>query len=242
MNDNPFGLQYSLPNNFQQYNFNQPPPDGSTAFSGWGGNNYPVSGGTGQNSNTAPSGGGSSAGAIAGGAGSLVSAGLGLYNYFSSQSQLKKLESQPQPNYTVGAELEKSYRQADDMSNVGFTAGEKAGYQNNINQQGATAYSRAAQEGGGNLSNVISAGINSQQVAATGQMSIADADLRRRNMQYASSLASQIQEQQNKAVATNIQIRQQQEQSLGQSSTAGLQSFYNSIGGIASGVGALAGA
>jgi len=27
---------------------------------------------------------------------------------------------------------------------------------------------------------------------------------------------------------------------LGQSSTAGLQSFYNSIGGVASGVGALA--
>jgi hypothetical protein len=238
--DNPFGLQQSLPNNFQPYQF--PQDDGSNSFSGFGGQNYPVSGGTGQNSNTAPSGssGSNSAGSIAGGVGSLVGAGFGLYNYFSSQNQLKKLENQPQPNYTVSAGLQNSYNQANAMSNEGFTPGEKAGYQNQINQQGATAYSRAAQEGGGNLSNVISAGINSQQIQGTGQMSIADADLKRRNMQQAASLAGQIQEQQNKAVATNIQIRQQQEQNLGQSSTAGLQSFYNSIGGVASGVGALA--
>jgi len=236
MNDNPFGLQYNLPNNFQQYNFNQPPPDGSTAFSGWGGNNYPVSGGTGQNSNTAPSGGGgSSAGAIAGGAGSLVGAGFGLYQYFSAQNSLKNLEKQPQPNYTVGQELQGSYNQANAMSNTGFTAGEKAGYQQDINRASATSFGRATQLGGGNLSGAIQAGINNQAIGASAQESIADADLRRRNMQYASSLASQIQEQQNKAVKTQIDIRQQQEQSLGQSSTAGLQSFYNSIGGIAGG-------
>lgn len=189
-------------------------------FSGWGNSNYPVSTG-GSNTN--------SSGFSVGGAGNLVGMGLGLYEWLNAQHQLKNLENTPYPNYTVSAPLQNSYNQANAMSNVGFTAGEKAAYKRNVNEASNTSFQRAIQIGGGNLSNAIQAGINNQGIGASANMSMADAELRRRNMEYASTLADRIQQEQDKATSTLINQRIMQEQNLGASSTAGLQSFLNSF-------------
>lgn len=185
-------------------------------------------------SNATDSSGGGDSSAL--GALNIVGAGIGAYEFFNAQKHLKQLNATPYPTYSVSPELSGAYSRAQGMSNQGYTAGEKAGYQNNINQQGATAYQRAIGSGGGNLSNVISAGINSSQVGAENQFSINDAELRRKNMAYADSLAKDIQSQKNLASQAAIKQREEQEQAWGGASTAGLQSFANSFNatGIAS--------
>ena len=163
------------------------------------------------------------------GAGNLVGGAIGAYEFFHAQKQLDALNSTPYPTYAESPELSRAYSQAESNANTGFLPGEKNAYQNSINQQGATAYQRAVGAGGGDLSNVVSAGINSQQIAGEGQMSIADANIRRQNEQYAGQLAGEVQQQQNLASTAAIKLREQQLQALNASQTAGLQSFMNSF-------------
>ena len=167
-------------------------------------------------------------------AGNLIGGAIGAYEFFHAQEELKNLDKQPVPNYSVSGELQNSYRRAEGMANEGFTPQEKAAYQNQLNLSNSNAYSRATQEAGGSLSNVISAGINSADVQGANKLSIADAELRRQNMQYADSLGSEIQTQKNLADKQRIDNYNRQQEAWGAASTAGLQSFMNSftVGGL----------
>lgn len=171
-------------------------------------------------------------------AGNIVGTGIGIYEFFRSQQQLNALNKIPYPSYTVSPELRSAYSSAQGIANQGFTAGEKAGYQNNINQQGALSYQRALGQSGGNQSNAISAAINGQGINASGNIAIADANLRRENMKYAGSLAGEIQGQNNLQTQNLVQQRQYNQQVLAQEGSAGLQSILNSLqGGVSSGGG-----
>ena len=161
-------------------------------------------------------------------AGNLVGLGEGAYQLLKSQSQLNALNKIPYPNYTVSPELREAYGSAQAMSNQGYTAGEKQAYQGNINQSNALSYQNALRSGGGNLSNDISAGINSGNVQAQNNFALGDAQLHRENMKYAGQLAGQIQGQNNLQTQNLIQQRQYQEQLLQQQGTAGMQSILNS--------------
>jgi hypothetical protein len=167
-------------------------------------------------------------------AGNLVGGAIGAYEFFKAQNELKKLQRQGVPNYTVSPELQNSYSRAEGMANTGFTASERNAYQRNIAEGDATSYYRATHAAGGNLSNVVQAGINSQNIGSAANLTIADAELRRENMQYADSLAAQIQEQKNKATAEQIAQYNLAQQAWGGAMTAGLQSFANSfsVGGL----------
>lgn len=161
-------------------------------------------------------------------AGNLVGVGVGAYEFFKSQKELNALNKIPYPNYTVSPELRNAYNQAQSMSNQGFSSGEKAGYQNNINQQNALSYHNALQSGGGSLANDISAGINSGNVNAQNQFAINDAQLRRQNMAYAGSLAGQIQSQNNLVTQGLIKQRETAQNQWASAQQAGLQSIVNS--------------
>lgn len=211
-----YGNGYSVPSPIT--NPNVGPGSGSVASAGSGGNPSDPSNITGS----------------ASAAGNLVGGAIGAFEYFNAQKALKQLNAQKSPNYTVGAELQNAYGRAEGIANQGFTPGEAAGYQNKINQGNATSYSRAVGSAGGNLSNVISAGINSQDISSASDYATKDAGLRRQNMQYADSLASQIQNVQDMATKTNIDNRNRLLAGWNNAAQSGLQSFANSfsLGGV----------
>ncbi len=225
---NPLGLNNNLPNSSLFSPIQEPQFLGQALnnSSGYGGTSYGAgSNGTGSNTNGGPS------PLSYGGSINAIGTGVGLYEYFKSQQQLNALNKIPYPNYTVSPELRQAYSQASAMSNQGFTPAERGGYINNMNQQNALSYKNALSAGGGNLSNAVSAGINSGNVNAFNQFAINDAQLHRQNMQYAGQLAGQVQNINDMQTQSQIQRRQMQEQQLQGAQTAGAQTFMNSFQG-----------
>lgn len=127
------------------------------------------------------------------------------------------------------AEMKAARERARQMAQSGFTPQEKAAFKQSLAASGNTAFRRAVDIGGGNLSAAIRAGINSQQLGAQNQFASQDAQLRRQNIGMSNSLEQGYQGLKNTQVAQNNALAQQQNQAASQSVNSGMSNLGSAL-------------
>lgn len=120
-------------------------------------------------------------------------------------------------------------QRAAEMAKMGFTPQEKAAFKQSLAASGSTAFRRAVDIGGGNLSAAIRAGINSQQLGAQNQFASQDAALHRQNIGMSNSLEQGYQGLKNTQVAQNNALAQQQNQAASQSINSGMSNLGSAL-------------
>lgn len=169
-----------------------------------------------------------------------IQTGVGAYQAIQANKKLKELESQPLASLAVSPELQQAYQRSLKMAEMGFTPEQSAAYHSNVGTQQNTAYRNATDRSGGNLSQAINAGLQSQNIMAENQFASEDADKRMRNIQYADNLARQIQDQRNIESQANRQYRMNQEQQYGLAQKTGIENVLGGVGtAVTGGVGGM---
>lgn len=163
----------------------------------------------------------------------LPDAILGGFQAYNAHQGLEQLQKKPKPNYTISPELQTAYNRAQQMSNRGFTGGEKADFDSNLAMENAAQTRNLENQAGGSLAGSIFAGIQGRNIGALNKFASEDAGLQRHNIQYADSLGQAVQGQRNMATNVDIQRRTQQEQALGGAMAKGTE---NLVGGINKGL------
>ena len=163
---------------------------------------------------------------------------MGAYQMYNADKALKALNKQPLPtlsNYNMSPEIQSSYNRAEGLTNRGYTPEEEAAFKQNIAENRNAAYRNATDMSGGSLSGAISGVLNAQKLGAYNQFAAEDAALKRRNIQYADSLARALQAQQNMHVqgireyeSMLYQRRLMTEQALAAAKSQGMQNIANS--------------
>ncbi len=157
---------------------------------------------------------------------------ISLYETIKGAQNLNALNNTPYPEYGVGNELQGAYNNAQSMAKMGFTPQERAAFTSSQGQGSATNAYYATKMGGG-LGSAIQGGLNAQNIDSNNKFAGQDAALHRQNIEYAGSLASQMQNQENIKTQADIQRRNQQEQAWGGAMNSGLTGLGNSaIGGL----------
>lgn len=164
----------------------------------------------------------------------LPDAILGGFQAYNAHQALEQLQKKPKPNYTISPELQTAYNRAQQMSNRGFSGGEKADFDSNLAMENAAQTRNLQNQAGGSLAGSIFAGIQGRNIGALNKFASEDAGLQRHNIQYADSLGQAVQGQRNMATNVDIQRRTQQEQALGGAMAKGTE---NLVGGINLGLG-----
>ncbi len=156
---------------------------------------------------------------------SMTVSGIKAYR---AHKQLKELQKQAMPNYSISPEMQNAYGRAENMSRRGFTAAEEAAFKANLGQSSNTSYRQALDQSGGGMSQAILGGINSRNVAALNQFAGQDAALHRQNIQYSDQLAGQLQGQTNMATEQNIARRMEMERGYGKAVSDNITSAQSS--------------
>lgn len=159
----------------------------------------------------------------------LAQLGLGLFEGFEGLRGLNKLSQTPYPQFTESPELRSAYTRAESMTGRGYTPEETAAFRQNLAGQSAQRYQRATDMAGGGLSGAIQAGINYGNIKGLLNFAADDASLHRRNIQYADSIARQIQSQKNLITQGQIAHRNQMEQAYGGGLRRGLENIVNPL-------------
>lgn len=166
----------------------------------------------------------------------VVGAGIkiagGINQTSKANKALKKLNETPFPEYSEDPRLTSAYNRAEAMSSQGFAPEEKAQFQGQLaRSQNATRQS-AMDLSGGDMGGAINSVLQANQTGAINQFAAKDAGLRRENIQYADTLASQVQSQQNMMQQQKIARRQMLETAYGQAVAQGRENTYGAIGDI----------
>ena len=166
---------------------------------------------------------------------SAVTSGIKAYR---AHKQLKELQKQEMPNYAITPEMQHAYSRAEGMTNRGFSGAEEAAFKANLGQSSNTSYRQALDQSGGGMSQAILGGLNSRNVGALNQFAGQDAALRRQNIQYADSLAGQLQNQTNMATEQDIARRLEMERGYGQAVSQNLNNAQSGLNyGLTMGLG-----
>jgi hypothetical protein len=163
------------------------------------------------------------------GFGNLVGAGIGAAQSIYAMSQLNKLEKEPEPEYTIAPELQTAYNTALGMSQQGLTPSEKQGAENDISRGAATSFYQTSKMAGGNLSNAIIGGIDSNQLGAYDKLAAVDAETHRANLKQYYGLANAMQKQENVISKSNIEARYNLEQAWGDLGKQGISNLGKSL-------------
>lgn len=201
--------------------------------------NSPLSGAAPQQSS------GTGGGGIPGGSINPATAILGAYQLYSASEAIDELNKQKLPTLTDyqkydPAELQKSYARAELMAERGFTGAEESVFKANLASSSAGQFRRATDIAGGSLSGSLQAAINAGDTAAINRFAAEDAALRRRNIQYADTIAGRLQA--GRQAQTNLMTQGQREyermlfnrrllteQALGAAKIAGQTNIANSL-------------
>ncbi|MHB8410157.1 MAG: hypothetical protein ACYDHY_19115 [Acidiferrobacterales bacterium] len=179
-------------------------------------------------------------GAIAGGlVGSAVGMAAGLGQTLWAGHQLKELNAQPTPNYSISPELQSAYGDALSNKNIGLTNEEKSGFQTNVNRAGATNMYNAQHMAGGNMSVALQGAVSANNATAYDNLAAIDADTRRKNLQDYYNMSGQMQHQRNMISQQNINYRMMQEQMYGQALNAGLSNLTRGAQDVGAAAGGL---
>lgn len=174
------------------------------------------------------------AGAVVGGIGAITS-GVKAYR---AHKQLKELQKQAMPNYSVSPEMQNAFNRAEGMTGRGFTPAEEAAFKANLAQSSNTSYRQSLDQSGGNMSQAILGGINSRNISALNQFAAQDAGQRRANIAYADQLAGQLQNQKNMATEQDIARRLEMERGYGKAVSENLNNLQSSVNyGLTMGLG-----
>lgn len=157
----------------------------------------------------------------------IAQAGLGLYQTYAGLRGLSRLGEYP--DYSVSPELQKSYGRAEGMSTRGYSPEETAAFRQNLAGTSAQRYQRATDMAGGGLSQAIQGGINYGNIRGLVNFAADDASLHRRNIQYADSIARQIQGQKNLITQSQQDRYRQVEGAYGAEFTKGLENIVNPL-------------
>lgn len=161
----------------------------------------------------------------------LIGSGLlGLYQTIKGSEELSNLHKQKVPEYAETPEMRAARGRAEMNAQYGYSPEEKAAFRNNIAQDINTRSQRALDMGGGNLARVIGAQGNIDTMGAENKFAASDAELHRRNIQYADKFAQQVQAIQDRNIGEQLKQRYAAEQALGrgvQSGLTGLASTMN---------------
>jgi hypothetical protein len=194
-------------------------------------------------------GGGSMSGVDSGTVGALatgaVNLGFSANQARESKKALEKLQKTPKPKYEITPEQKAAYLKAQGQeqaalgrARTGYTAEERAAFEQNMGRQAATQEGMLRRAGQG--SQQLSAATKAAGVNALLQFAASDAQKRQQNIQYAdqagrytNQVGGQISAQRNQMVGSELQQRLQQEQALGQALQQGRVGSANALGNIA---------
>lgn len=158
----------------------------------------------------------------------IAQAGIGLIQSGISAAKASQLPDPKQ--YTVGPEMKLAYNMSRRRADEGYSAEEKAAFEQMLARQG-TAAKRMLQNVG--LSGVGSAAANIMGVDALNQFAAQGANIRRQNFGQFANMAGQVQGVQNMETGRfNEQLRAE-ETALGQATQAGIGNVF---GGLQSGM------
>jgi hypothetical protein len=158
----------------------------------------------------------------------IAQAAIGLIQAGISAAKAAKLPDPKQ--YTVGPEMRLAYNMSRRRADEGYSAEEKAAFEQMLARQG-TAAKRMLQNVG--LSGVGSAAANIMGVDAMNQFAAQGANIRRQNFGQFANMAGQVQGVQNMETGRfNEQLRAE-ETALGQATQAGIGNMF---GGLQSGM------
>lgn len=160
------------------------------------------------------------------GAGTL---GLGAVQTVGSLIMLNRLMQTPRDRFDVTPEQQASFDRAEGMAREGFSAPERAAFQQNVSQSQQGMFQNARQMSGGGLGRAIMAGLLGGRLSAFNQFAGQDAALMRQNIRYADNRGDAITQQRNRQTGENLRYRDMQERAVGQSLQSGLT---NLAGGV----------
>lgn len=215
------------PNIWDATNFGIPPSNNSGVGNIWGNNNYSVSSST----PSYPSG-MSTATADSSALGALPGVALGLYQTIWGGQQLKSLERQPMPNYSVSPELSNAYNEALGQKDQGLSPEENTALQSNINRGTATNIYNSQKEGGGSLSNVVSGIASSDQLSAYDQVAALNAKMRESHLQDYYKLTDTVQQQKNLISQQQIAQRMELEEAYGKELQSGISNITKGVSSL----------
>lgn len=179
----------------------------------------------------------STGGAIAGG----MQSSIGMAQVIASYLALQKLQRTPIDQYKETAELKKSRLRAEDLAKYGFTPEQKATFFQNLATLNNQRFKRGTEAGGGNTAQAVLSGVQYGNINALNNFSSQDADRKMRNIQYADSFASRLQQLKNMQTQMNIQQRMEKERALGAGIQAGVTNIYGGASTFAGGANGTAG-
>jgi len=163
------------------------------------------------------------------GASALAKGVGGIIQQTKAQKALKELAKTPPPEYSVSPELQGAYQRAQAMSQYGFAPEEKAQFQGQLARSQAGQRQSALDLSGGSMGGAIGSVLQAQQTGAITDFAAKGAGLKRENIRYADTLASQVQSQQNLIQQQRIARRQMLEQAYGQASAQGTENMFGAL-------------
>src|SRR3990167_1465514 len=159
---------------------------------------------------------------LAGGA--AIAKGVGGYvQKRKAEKALDELAKTPAPEYSEDPRLTSAYNRAEAMSKYGFAPEEKAQFQGQLARSQAGMRQSALDLSGGGMGGAINSVLQAQQTGAITDFAAKGAGLRRENIRYADTLASQVQTQQNLIQQQKIARRQMLEEAYGAASAKGTE-------------------
>jgi hypothetical protein len=145
----------------------------------------------------------------------------GLLNTYEGFKGLSDLNSTPVPKFNETPEQMASRFRAEELAKSGYTAEEKANFDQKLQRSENTAYQRNLAVAP-SLAQATLAGINYTNTGAMNQFAANDADLHRENIKYADTFSKYLQELNNKNTEAQLQQRLMAEQALGQAAQSGI--------------------
>lgn len=153
--------------------------------------------------------------------------GLGALQTGLSLYGLSKIGKQN--DYTISPEIGNAYNRAESMAREGFTGEEEAGFKQNLARSNRLRLQRGLDAGGSGLAGAVNAGINSTNIGALNEFASSDAALKRKNIQYADTLAQAIQHQRNLQTQNLNREREMKQQAYGGALKSGLENIVNPL-------------
>lgn len=143
-----------------------------------------------------------------------LQAGEGLYSMISGQSKLDELHKQKFSEYSETPEEKQARLSAQERAKGGFTAEENAAREQRLARAENTGYQRAIDTAPTQAKAVL-AGINYANVGAQNDWAAKDAEMHRKNIQYADAFTQKLQHMADMNIQSQQKNRLMAEESLG---------------------------
>jgi hypothetical protein len=151
----------------------------------------------------------------------IIQAGVGIAGLIESSQNKGKGVPKEVP------ELRSAYERALKEGEYGYSKEQKAAFDQKLTTEGAMAYQRGLDTGGGSLSAALNSGIKAMSLNARNEFAMNDASLKMQKQAPIYSLAGQIQEQENLKSGFYSQQYNAEQQAYGGALQAGTQSMGN---------------